>query len=162
MLETLGLAVLIGLGGTVLLDVWNLLLNRTLGQPLPPWHLIGRWFAGLPRGQLVHRQGISSSAPVRGELAIGWCMHYVVGISFALVLLLIWGLEWAAMPTFGPALLVGLVTVGAGWFILQPGLGVGVACSNAPNPGLARMNNVVGHVVFALGMYLAARLFTAI
>lgn len=153
MLAFLALSVVIGAGATALLDLWNLLLNRTLGLPIPAWHFVGRWFAGLPRGHFVHRQGIGKSAPVPNELAIGWAMHYVTGLVFAAALLLIWGLDWAAQPRFAPALIVGLVTVGAGWFILQPGMGVGVACSGAPKPALARLLNVVGHVVFAIGLY---------
>jgi hypothetical protein len=153
MLEFVYLAVLIGAGGTALLDLWARLLNRLFGLPLPPWHLVGRWFAHMPRGRFVHRAGIGQTPPVANELAIGWGMHYLVGICFATALLLIWGVEWAHSPTFLPALIVGLVTVGAGWFMLQPGMGVGVACSGAPKPNVARMQNVVGHVVFALGMY---------
>nr|WP_287815934.1 DUF2938 family protein [Pseudomonas sp.] len=41
---------------------------------------------------------------------------------------------------------------------MQPGMGVGIACSGAANPALARLLNVVGHVVFAVGLYLTARL----
>jgi len=109
-------------------------------------------------GQFVHRNGIADSPEVPNELRIGWTMHYVVGILFAAALLLIWGVQWAHAPTFFPALIVGLVTVGAGWFILQPGMGVGVACNKAPNPTVARLQNIVGHVVFAIGMYGAALL----
>lgn len=156
MLEFLLLSMVIGAGGTVALDIWNLLLHRIFGMPLPPWHLVGRWFAGLPSGKLVHSKGIGESPVVANELAIGWVMHYLVGMLFAAILLALWGMEWAAAPTFLPPLIVGLVTVGAGWFILQPGMGVGVACSGAPNPSIARLNNVAGHVVFAIGMYLAA------
>ncbi|ALM51960.1 DUF2938 domain-containing protein [Halomonas huangheensis] len=156
MLEFLLWSVVIGGCGTAVLDLWNLLLNRTIGLPLPPWHLVGRWFAGLPSGRFVHSHGINDSKPVANELAIGWVMHYAVGILFAIILLAIWGLGWVQAPTFLPALIVGLVTVGAGWFILQPGMGVGIACSGAPNPNAARLNNIVGHVVFAIGMYLAA------
>lgn len=152
------LAILLGIGATALLDLWNLALNRLFKLPLPPWHLVGRWFAGLPRGHLVHHAGIGQSPPVRGELAIGWVMHYLVGILFAAVLLAIWGPAWAAQPRFGPALWVGLVTVGAGWFILQPGMGVGIACSGAPRPMLARGLNIAGHVVFAIGLYGTALL----
>lgn len=156
MLDFLYFSMLIGIGGTALLDLWARLLNRLFALPLPPWHLVGRWFAHMPRGRFVHLQGIGQSTPVRYELAIGWVMHYLVGICFAAALLLIWSTQWAHIPTFLPALIVGLVTVGAGWFILQPGMGVGVACSKAPNPNLARLQNVIGHVVFALGMYLTA------
>ncbi|WP_213877366.1 DUF2938 family protein [Pseudomonas sp. dw_358] len=154
-------AILLGIGATALLDLWNLLLNRLFSLPLPPWHLVGRWFAGLPHGLLVRREGIPNCTPVSGELAIGWVMHYVVGILFAAALLLIWGMQWAATPTFGAALTVGLVTVGAGWFILQPGMGVGVACSKAANPNLARGLNIAGHVVFAIGLYGTALLARA-
>jgi hypothetical protein len=158
MFEFIFLAVLIGSGGTALLDLWALLLNRTLGLPTPPWHLVGRWFAGMRHGQFVHRNGIGNSPPVPNELRIGWAMHYGVGIIFAAVLLMIRGVQWAHAPTFFPALIVGLVTIGAGWFILQPGMGVGVACNKAPNPTVARLQNVIGHVVFATGMYWAALL----
>jgi hypothetical protein len=157
MLEFTYLAILLGIGATALLDLWTRLLKIAFGLPTPPWHLVGRWFAGMPR-QFVHRNGISQSPPVANELAIGWLMHYAVGILFAATLLMIWGVEWAHAPTFGPALTVGLVTVGAGWFILQPGMGVGVACNKAPQPNVARFQNIVGHVVFAFGLYGMAML----
>ncbi|MDD1963711.1 DUF2938 domain-containing protein [Pseudomonas putida] len=158
MFEFIFLALLIGIGGTALLDLWAVLLKATLGLPTPPWHLVGRWFAGMRHGQFVHRRGIANSPEVADELRIGWIGHYTVGVIFAAVLLMIWGVQWAHSPTFFPALLVGLVTVGAGWFILQPGMGVGIACNKAPNPAVARLQNVVGHVVFAIGMYGAALL----
>jgi Protein of unknown function (DUF2938) len=158
MFEFIFFAILIGIGGTALLDLWARLLKATLGLPTPPWHLVGRWFAGMRKGQFVHRNGINHSPEVPHELRIGWTLHYVVGIVFAAALLLIWGVEWAHSPTFFPALIVGLVTIGAGWFILQPGMGVGVACNKAPNPTVARLQNVAGHVVFAIGMYGTALL----
>lgn len=153
MFEFFYLAVLIGIGGTALLDLWAQLLKAVWGLPTPPWHLVGRWFAGMRNGRYIHRQGIAQCAPVPDELKIGWTLHYVVGIVFAAILLLIWGVQWAHSPTFFPALVVGLVTVGAGWFILQPGMGGGIACNKAPNPAVARLQNVLGHVVFAVGMY---------
>lgn len=150
-------AVLIGAGATALLDLWALFLNRVVGLPAPNWALVGRWFAHLPRGRLVH-QDIGKAEPVANELAIGWLMHYVVGIVFAAALLAIWGLDWARNPTFLPALIVGLVTVGCGWFILQPGMGAGIAASKRANANQLRLLNIIGHTIFAVGMYGTALL----
>lgn len=157
MLEFLGRAIVIGVGATAILDLWALLLNRTLGIPLANWAMVGRWFAHLPRGRFMH-DPISASEPVSGELSIGWIMHYLVGVLFAAVLLLIWGIGWAKAPTLIPALIVGIVTVGCGWFILQPGMGAGIAASKRPNAMQIRMLNVLGHTVFGLGLYVTALL----
>lgn len=158
MLAFIYYALLLGMGATALLDLWAQLLKALFNLPTPPWHLVGRWFAGMPGGTWVHRAGITQTPQRPRELLVGWVMHYVVGVVFAAVLLLIWGMQWVHAPTFLPALVVGLVTVGAGWFILQPGMGVGVACSTAPRPNQARALNVIGHIVFAIGLYASALL----
>lgn len=157
MLEFIVRSVLIGAGATLLLDIWAQLLKRVAGWPAPNWAMPGRWVGHLPSGQLAH-QDIARAEPVRNERAIGWIFHYAVGILFAAALLAIWGLDWARNPSFVPALIVGLVTVGCGWFILQPGMGAGVASSKRPNAGMIRLMNVVGHVVFAVGLFATALL----
>ncbi|MDE1164566.1 MAG: DUF2938 family protein [Pseudomonas sp.] len=158
MLDFIVYSVWLGAGATALLDLWALLLKTLFKLPTPPWHFVGRWFAGMAGGRFVHQQGISQSKPVEGELAVGWAMHYFTGMVFAGALLLIWGVDWVHAPHFTPALIVGLLTVGLGWFVLQPGMGVGIACSGAPKPNQARLLNVVGHIVFAIGLYGTALL----
>lgn len=148
-------AVFIGVFATAVLDVWALLLNRIFGFALPNWAMVGRWFAHVPRGRLVHAD-IGQTQRVSGELNIGWAAHYAVGILFALATLLIGGRAWVQMPTVLPPLAVGLVTVGCGWFILQPGMGAGIAASKKPDRARIRMLNVLGHIVFGLAMYGAA------
>ena len=49
-------------------------------------------------------------------------------------LLVIWGKGWAAAPTLPPALIVGIVTISAGWFLMSPGMGGGMAAANADTP----------------------------
>ena len=85
-------------------------------------------------------------------------MHYLVGALFAGIVLLVWGLDWARNPTLLPALIVGVVTVGCGWFILQPGMGFGLAASKRPNANQVRLIGLINHVVFGLGLWLAALL----
>ena len=157
MLEVIGRSLAIGIVATALLDLWALFLNRAFGIPLANWAAIGRWFAYLPRGRFMH-DTIADTPPVPGELAIGWIMHYLIGALFAGIVLLLWGLDWARNPTLLPALIVGVVTVGCGWFILQPGMGAGIAASKRPNANRLRLMNIIGHTVFAVGLWGTALL----
>ncbi|SFC71210.1 Protein of unknown function [Bosea sp. CRIB-10] len=157
MLEVIGRSLAIGIGATALLDLWALVLNRAFGIPLANWAMVGRWFAYLPRGRFMH-DTIADTPPVQGELAIGWIMHYLIGALFAAIVIMIWGLDWARNPTLLPALIVGIVTVGCGWFILQPGMGFGLAASKRPNANQIRLIGLINHVVFGLGLWLAALL----
>jgi hypothetical protein len=53
-------------------------------------------------------------------------------------------------------LIVGVLTVAFPFFLMQPGMGAGVAASKTPNPGRARLRSLVTHAVFGAGMYVAA------
>lgn len=150
-------AVAMGIGATMLLDLWAQALNRAFGIPTPNWALVGRWFAYLPRGRFLH-DDIARTEPLRQELAVGWAMHYAVGILFALVTVALGGAGWVARPTLLLPLAVGLVTVGCGWFILQPGMGAGIAAAKRPDRSRIRLLNVLGHIVFGLGLYGVALL----
>lgn len=152
MLHTILIGALIGIGGTVAMDVWAVILWKAFGQSAPNWAPVGRWTWHLQRGTVFHDR-ISNAEPYAGEQALGWAFHYVVGIVYGIVLAVVMGQTWLAAPTFLPAFVWGILTVGAGWFLLQPGLGLGWAASKTPNPPKARMMNLAGHTVFALGMW---------
>jgi Protein of unknown function (DUF2938) len=55
-------------------------------------------------------------------------------------------------------LIVGLLTLVAPFFIMQPGMGAGIAASKTPNPNVARRRSVVAHTVFGIGLYGSALL----
>jgi hypothetical protein len=93
---------------------------------------------------------------VRGESWIGRCAHYAIGIVFSVLLLWIQGLDWARAPSLLPAVAVGVVTVAAPLFILQPGMGAGIASSRTPRPIFYSLKSLATHTVFGLGMYLSA------
>ena len=58
-------------------------------------------------------------------------------------------------PTIGPALLVGIGTVAAPFLVMQPGMGAGIAASRTPRPAAARLQSLVTHTIFGLGLYAA-------
>lgn len=157
MLDVLWRAALVGIGGTVLMDVWAVALNRTLGIGLPNWGLVGRWTWHLRTGKVFH-DAIGDAAPHANETALGWAFHYVVGAVYGVLLVALAGPGWLAAPTFLPAFILGIVTVGAGWFLLAPGMGAGWAASKTPSPTTSRVLNLLAHAVFAIGMYGTALL----
>ena len=148
-------SLVIGIGATALMDLWAVALHLVAGQPAPSWGMGGRWFAHVARGHVWH-DDIGQAAPVANEAAIGWVGHYAVGVVYAAALLGLWGMGWAHQPTLAPALIVGIVTISAGWFLMSPGMGNGMAASRAANPWKARGMGLVAHVVFGLGLYLTA------
>jgi hypothetical protein len=147
--------VLIGIGATLTMDAWAAVLRR-LGIPSLNFAFLGRWVGHLPRGRWLH-DDIARTAPVRGELIIGWCAHYAIGIGFAALLLATFGSAWAHAPTLGPALFIGVVTVLGPWLVLQPALGAGIASSKTPRPIFSSVKSLFTHAVFGLGLFLAAR-----
>jgi hypothetical protein len=149
-------AVLTGTGATMVMDIWIEARKRLFGIPSPGWGLVGRWFAHLARGRFRH-DAIAATPAVGGERLIGWAAHYVVGIAFAGVLLAVWGLEWARHPTLAPAIIVGITSVAAPFLVMQPGMGAGIAARRTARPGAARLQSLITHAIFGLGLYAAAR-----
>jgi hypothetical protein len=146
--------VAMGLAGTLAMDVWAQVLNRAFGLPLPNWGNVGRW-AGHLRTRVFH-QDIGSAAPIPNETALGWAVHYGVGILYGLAFVLVAGQAWLADPAFLPLWLFALATIAAGWFLLHPGLGLGWALSRTAAPWTGRAMGLVAHTVFGLGMWGAA------
>ena len=147
----------IGAGATLATDLWTIARVRLLGVPAPDWGLVGRWFGHMARGRFRHERIVTAEA-VRGERAIGWAAHYLIGIAYAGALLAIFGLAWAHQPTLAPALALGIATVAAPFLLMQPGMGAGIAASRTPRPNSARLHSLVTHAVFGLGLYAAGLL----
>jgi hypothetical protein len=125
------------------------------GIPPANWAMIGRWFAYLPRGQMVHRP-IGATAEVRGELALGWAMHYLVGLAygFAYLGLLVYGLD--RPPSLLNGAVFGAASVAIAWFIMQPGIGIGVMGRLTPNPAVPILNALASHVIYGLALFAGA------
>lgn len=157
--ETVVRTLLIGVGATAVMDLWALFAKRAFGVPSSDWAMVGRWVGHFRHGRLRH-DSMAKASPVHGELALGWGVHYVTGIVYAGLLIAICGLEWARAPTPGPAVLVGVAMLVAPFFIMQPCMGAGIAASRTPAPNQARLRSVVNHVVFGVGLYVAACVLT--
>ena len=152
-------AIILGIGATVFMDIWALVLWHVFGVPSLDYALVGRWIGHLRHGTWIH-PSIMRAEPLRYERPAGWIAHYLIGIVFAGGLLLICGREWLLQPDFPTALITGLVTLVAPFFILQPGMGAGIAASKTPHPNKARMRSLLAHTGFGVGLYIAALLLS--
>jgi Protein of unknown function (DUF2938) len=148
-------AVAIGIGATLVMDLWNLFLKRAFNIPSLNYCLLGRWIGHIPSGTLRHAS--IAAAPTKAhECTLGWIAHYSIGTVLAIGFILSSRGDWLARPTLLPALVFGIATVLFPFFVLQPSLGLGVASSKTRNPARARLKSLATHTVFGIGLYLSA------
>jgi hypothetical protein len=148
-------AIAIGIGATLVMDLWNLFLKRTFSIPSLNYCLLGRWLRHMPGGTLRHTS-ITAAPPKPFECTVGWIAHYTIGVVFALGFVVLGSGDWLARPTLLPALLYGIATVLLPFFVMQPSFGLGIAASRTPKPMQARLKSLMTHTVFGVGLYVCA------
>src|SRR5882762_5249698 len=132
----------VGIGATLIMDLWNLFLKRTLGIPSLNYCLLGRWLRHMPGGTFRHAN-IAAASPQPFECAVGRVAHYTIGVMLALGFVVLLSGDWLARPTVLPALVYGIGTVVFPFFIMQPSLGLGIAASRTTKPTQARLQSIV-------------------
>ena len=146
-------ALITGITATLVMDSWSVLRQRAFAIAAPNYGLVGRWILHMRHGQFRHNP-ITQSAPVAGETVSGWFAHYLIGIAFASLVLATGGPAWIEHPTAGLPILIGLITVAAPFLLMQPGMGAGIAASRPPAPNTARLQSLLNHGVFGVGLYI--------
>jgi hypothetical protein len=154
-------AVLVGLGATLLIDLWALLLRRGFDIPSLDYCLLGRWLLHMPGGTFIHRS-IAAAPSKPHECTAGWIAHYLIGTCLAIVFVLLAPGSWLERPTLWPALGFGVVTTLIPYLVLQPSFGLGVAASKTPRPNQARVKSLMTHTVFGIGLYVWALLLSPV
>jgi hypothetical protein len=153
--------VAIGLGATLTIDLWALLLKRAFAIPSLNYCFLGRWVLHMPEGKFAQAR-IAGAPGKPHECKVGWTTHYLIGVTLAVLFVSLVSPEWMAQPTLPPALVFGVVTVLIPFFTIQPAFGLGVASSKMPHPNKARLKSVMTHTVFGIGLWLWARLLSGI
>jgi hypothetical protein len=143
----------IGVIATIGMDLWAAVAKHIFRLPTADWAMVGRWFGHIPRGIFMHRK-ISAAAPIPGELAIGWAGHYLTGVLYGLAYLFVVQVGLDRAPTLLSALIFGLVTLLAPWFVMQPAMGAGIFARRTPRPGMIRLVNLSMHSVFGVSLYI--------
>jgi Protein of unknown function (DUF2938) len=153
--------IIVGVVATLTLDIWQQIYRVAFGTPITDWAIIGRWAANLPRGQIVN-ENIGSAPAVPHEHAIGWVVHYLVGIGYAVVYLVLMWFILGIPPSFISAMIFGAISVSVTWFAMEPILGAGVMASKTPNRQAAMIHDFTSHLSFGFGLFLGTVIFRAL
>ncbi len=145
--------IFIGIGATLMFDLWGLFLKYAFKITPSNFCLVGRWVLYMPE-RIFRHSNIGSAPRKSAECTVGWITHYIIGIVFAAIFLAFTGMDWLQHPILIPALVFGVVTVCAPFFIMQPAFGLGVAASKTAKPLQARLRSLMNHAVFGLGLYI--------
>ncbi len=144
---------IVGVGSTIALDVWGVLVKTITKIPPTDWGIVGRWLIVITSVNFVLDQS-KKNAPSLIEKATGWVFHYLVGIAYAALILLIYGVGFIENPTVMPTVIVGVIlSTLAGLGILMPGLGGGFFARLIPNKFQTYAYIIVAHIIFAIAQF---------
>lgn len=102
----------IGIGATLIFDLWGLFLKYAFKITPSNFCLAGRWIRYMLEGTFRHTN-IGSAPQQSGECTVGWIAHYATGVIFTLVFVTCAGNSWIQSPTLISAVGFGIVSVGA-------------------------------------------------
>lgn len=142
----------LGILATVAIDIWATVSNKVLKLPRTNWTMVGRWLGHIPNGKVTHNP-ISSSAAIKHEQILGWAFHYFIGVTYAVLYVALVYTVLGKEPTLLSAWFFGLVTILSPWFVMQPGLGLGICAVKAEQPNLVRLQNFIIHSIFGMALY---------
>ena len=151
--------VLVGVLATITMDaLTSISYKLQLIAPLHP-RLVGRWFASIARGQLLVND-IGQLLPVNREVAIAVPMHYVIGITLALLYLLVSSTLGLSPRSPSVALGFALCTNVFPWFMMFPAMGYGWFGSRGPTGTRLFLASFVTHWFYGVGLWLATSMLS--
>jgi hypothetical protein len=143
--------VVAGVLGTLVMDSLNLLLARSGLISRIDVRMIGRMALGWTHGRFRYRDP-SEMEPVAHEKLLGWVAHYGIGVGLAVPLVLGWPLLVGAPLLPGWAIVYGVATTAASWFLVYPSMGLGVFGRRSPEGLRATLSSLANHLFYGIGL----------
>jgi hypothetical protein len=134
-------AVAIGVGATVVMDLWAVLLQRLFRVQPSNWAMVGRWVGHFSNGKFLHDR-----SRMRGPYVVSWRLAGLSTTSPASRMARCYSVSGASSgrgaPRCLPALILSWVALVAPFFVLQPGMGLGCRgrqdCESESDPSTQR------------------------
>lgn len=143
--------VVAGVLGTAAMDLGNLLFSRVGILSKIDVGMIGRMAAGWTRGRFRYRHP-SEMEEVTNEKAYGYLTHYAIGVAFAVPYVVGWLVLSGGPVSPGWAVVYGIATTVASWFLVYPSMGFGAFGRRSPEGLKASLSPLANHFFFGLGM----------
>lgn len=151
--------ILIGIVATITMDVLTAVsVKSRLTTPLSP-RLIGRWFASVGRGQLLHSD-IGQGSVINHEMAIAILMHYTIGVTLALIYLFACASLGLVSRNPITALGFGLCTNIFPWLLMFPAMGYGWFGSHGPTGTRLFLSSLNTHCFYGIGLWCGASILS--
>lgn len=140
-----------GVLGTLAMDLLNNLIARTGVFLKIDVAMIGRMAAGWTKGRF-HYEHPDEMAPVKNEVVYGYLAHFGIGVSFSIPFIFGWDL-WVGGPA-SPlwAVLYGVATTAASFFIVYPLMGLGAFGRKSPERTKAFITPLANHFFYGVGL----------
>ena len=147
--------VLIGVVGTIVMDLLNHLFARFGVISRIDMGAIGRMSAGWARGRFRYRHP-GELIPVSNEVFLGYITHYAIGVGLAIPFVFGWVLLVGGPLSPVWALVYGVATTVASVFFVYPSMGLGVFGLRSPDGIKAPLSSFANHLFFGVGMAVGA------
>jgi hypothetical protein len=140
-----------GVVGTLAMDLLNSIVARTGVFLKIDVAMIGRMAVGWTRGQFCYRHP-DEMKPVPNERIYGYLTHFAIGVGLAVAFVLGWGL-WVGGPASPVwAVLYGVATTAASFFLVYPSMGLGVFGRRSPDRVRAFITPLANHLFYGVGL----------
>ena len=142
-----------GLVATIIFDLFNQSLNFAYGIDKPKWNILGRYFLGYKEGRYI-RETLLDDAEVKNELLWGNIIHYVIGVIYGLIYVIL-NILFFDYPSIFIAYLFGFLSVLGAWCYLMPfAYNLGFFASKSNNQLNVLVQNLIAHFIFGTGLFI--------
>lgn len=145
------MAVVVGVIGTAVMDIGNILLARSGLISRIDLRVLGRMARGWLGGRFRYADP-GEMAQVDNEVMYGVVTHYCIGVGLAIPYLFGWEflLGGPASPAF--AFIYGLATTAASWFLVYPSMGLGALGLQASEGWKPAWSSFTNHLFYGFGL----------
>ena len=149
--DTVIVGIVVGVSGTIAMDLLNLLFAR-IGIILKiDVAMIGRMAAGWTRWRFRYRHP-NEMEHVTNETFLGYVAHYGIGVSLAIPFVFGWALLIGGDASPIWALAYGVATTAASWLFVYPCMGFGAFGVRAPEGAKAIFSPLANHLFYGVGL----------